>query len=159
MSFDPTTRTALSPAELAHTDHDAALMRHHHMQKQINQDIVAHVAVYGPCGFIELSDLFGAFPNDGKQATERFRQRLNYLSCSGQLHATGNAGARRWRAPLQDAQPCLAPAEPLPAWVGTAALPARNDCMHGPTYVPDRSTALRPGCQDFKHLASRGDRC
>lgn len=159
MSFDPTaTNSALSAAELAH-EADQASGRTHHSQSQLNLDIVRHVAAYGPCGFIELSDLFGSYPNDGKQATERFRQRLNYLACSGQLQATGNAAARRWRAPLQDAQPCLAPAEPLPAWVGTAALPARNDCMHGPTYVPDRSTTLRPGCQDFKHLASRGDRC
>lgn len=163
MSFDPTTRTALSPAEL---EYSQWATRNHHAQKQLNLDIVNHVSKYGPCGFIELYDLFGATQGDGKNATERFRTRLNYLSYSCQLVATGTAGARRWRASLNVDLPAgptpgqLASATTaLPTWKGAVVPAPRYDRIHAPAYVPERAPALRAGCQDFKRLASRGDRC
>lgn len=162
MSFDPTTRTALSPAELALTVNNAEVTRHHHAQKQLNLDIVNHVIQYGPCGFIELYDLFGnRNTGEGKKATERLRAKLGHLTQSDQLVSKGTAGARRWCAPVADAQPDqpTTTTEPLAQWVGTVTPPARNDCMHGPTYVPERPIALRSGSQDFKRFASHGDRC
>lgn len=164
MSFDPTTRTALSPAELALTVNDTEVTRHHHAQKQLNLDIVNYVVQYGPCGFIELYDLFGdRNTGDGKKSMERLRARLGHLTYSNQLVSTGTAGARRWHAPLQDSTPEQGCGQDrpktLPVWVGTITPPARNDCMHGPTYVPERASPLRPGSQDFKRCASHGDRC
>ena len=125
--------------------------------KPINVDIVAHVVKYGPCGFIELYDLFGGGckVSAGKNALEAFRARLNYLSASQQLVATGIKTARRWHAPLHDAQDNATQS----VWVGTVVPPARNDVMHGPTYVPERGPVLRAGSQDFKRCASRGHRC
>ncbi|MGQ0711637.1 MAG: hypothetical protein ACT4NV_18035 [Rhodoferax sp.] len=135
--------------------------------KQLNQEIVRHVLRYGPCGFAELYDLFGRYQEPcgqrgGKRATERFRSRLNYLAHSKQLLATGGAATRRWRAPLQDAQPAMAPEPSTPAaspWVDALVPPARNDVMHCPVYVPAREPAMRPGSQDYKRCASRGLRC
>jgi len=160
VSFDPTTRTALSVDELGCTTTDT-VGRSHHAQKQLNLDIVNHVARYGPCGFVELYDLFGSHLEEGKKTTERFRARLGHLTYTHQLVATGTAGARRWRMPLIDAQPAqgAAPADLLPAWVGTAAPAPAYDCMHGPTYVPERPATPRAGSLDFQRLASRGDRC
>ena len=173
MHFDPTTRPQLSASELATTVNDTPVTTHQHGgHKQINLDIVAHVAAYGPCGFSELYDLFGAHADEGKAlTTERFRAKLGHLTYSHQIVATGSAGARRWRAPLVDASPiyeqtvrgnvidCVKPAEPLPKWVGPVVPPRTYDCMHGATYVPERSAAQRPGSDAFMRLPSHGARC
>lgn len=134
-----------------------------HARKQINVDIVAHVNKYGPCGFIELYDLFGGCKaSAGKNALESFRARLNHLTYSQQLVATGTHTSRRWHALLQDAEPEPRPASrrtPSEPWIGTVAPPARNDVIHGPTYVPERGPVARSGSQDFRQCASRGHRC
>lgn len=134
--------------------------------KPVNVDIVRHVHQYGPCGFIELYDLFGASKdaNDSKNTLESFRAKLNHLTYSGHLVATGSHMKRRWHAPLQDAMSESSQADPAPTvpsepWVGTVVPPARNDVMHGPTYVPERGPVARSGSQDFKQCASRGHRC
>lgn len=130
--------------------------------KQINVDIVNHVIKYGPCGFIELYDLFGGAKDcTGKNALERFRSRLNHLTYSHLLLATGTYADRRWRAALQDALPQsgLDDCELQKPYVGVVAPPARHDLMHGPTYEPERAPVLRRGSQDFKRYASYGDRC
>ena len=136
------------------TDADAAVMRHHHAQKQLNQDIVRHVTKYQPCGFIELYDLFGADQDEGgKNAMERFRTRLGYLTSSHQLMATGTAAARRWRIAPQG-EPT-----PLPHYPQTLVPPAQYDHMRAPDYVPDAGPALRAGALNFQRLPSHGDRC
>lgn len=134
--------------------------------KPINVDIVRHVHQYGPCGLIELYDLFGGGckVSADKNALESFRARLNHLTYSQHLLATGAHAARRWRAPLQDALPTPSPAAPAVTtraepWVGPVVPPAQQDLMHGPLYVPERGPALRAGSQDFMRCASRGDRC
>ena len=156
MAFDPTTRTELSAAELALTVNDTPVRLHggpHHAHKQINLNIVAHIALYGPCGLRELYDLFGAHADEGHaQTIERLRSRLGHLTDSGQIVSTGKAAMRRWRAPLADAQPEL-------AWVGPVVPPRTYDCMRGATYVPERTTAPRQGSDDFKRLPSVGARC
>lgn len=132
--------------------------------KQVNVDIVAHVHKYGPCGLIELYDLFGGGckVSANKNALESFRARLNHLTYSQHLLATGAHAARRWRVPLQDALPVpiqsssATSAEP---WVGPVVPPARNDLMHAPIYTPERGPVLRAGSQDFKRCATRGHRC
>lgn len=131
--------------------------------KPINVQIVAHVVKWGPCGFIELYDLFGASKDaDGsKNALERFRSKLNHLTYSGQLVGTGTHHTRRWHAPLQNANPAPAQdnnAEQAP-WVGVVVPPAQHDVMHAPAYVPESGPVLRSGSQDFKRYASFGDRC
>lgn len=131
--------------------------------KQVNVDIVAHVVKYGPCGLIELYDLFGGGckVSAEKNALESFRSRLNHLTYSQQLVATGTHASRRWHALLQDAlpEPSQGSKVPQTPWVGIVAPPARNDLMHGPTYVPERGPVARSGSQDFKQCASRGHRC
>lgn len=47
------------------------------------------------------------------------------------------------------------PAAPLPG----VAPPRQVQVMYGPTYVPPRAPALRPGALDFKACASRGHAC
>jgi hypothetical protein len=135
--------------------------RLYHTQSQLNQDILAHVAKYQPCGFGELYDLFGDVQTDNK-TKERFRSRLNYLAESGQLQAKGTAGHRRWSLPADEDESDLIEAfdpAPMPAWLSAPVPSPKNDVMNGPLYVPGAGPVLRPGALDFKRCASRGDRC
>lgn len=141
-------------------------------QRERNQALLAYVAAHQPCDFAELMALFGPPAPDGSHRLQ-FQKRLSYLVLSGRLRTVNLAGLRHWELP--EVAPTLATATALgspamgvgsPIAQQTCALtpidvtpPRQFDVMHAPPYVPQADTALRPGAQDHRRYASRGDRC
>lgn len=130
---------------------------YHQPLNPLNQRLIAHVARYAPCGFVELYAVFGDAPDD-RLAQERFRARLNYLVYSARLRARGRCRTRTWLSAfvaLSESASCTVPAPAASA----PTPPRQHDAMHGPLYVPEAGPALREGSLDYQRYASFGDRC
>lgn len=122
-----------------------------------NQQLLDFIEAHQPIG---LSALFASFDGAGESLTA-FTKRLHYLKKQGWLLSAGKSTRAVWsrssERPSQALPPKVAP-QPAAA-VGWPVPPRQHNVMHGPTYQPAASPALRPGALDFMRLASHGNRC
>lgn len=92
---------------------------------------------------------------------ESFRARLTYLVSAGHLVCVKDEGFNRYYRGT--GEPPVKPARQYAARSEQGMSPltpsAQYDRLRAPVYVPTQFAPARSGCQDFKRLASVGDRC
>ena len=116
------------------------------LQNPMRRAALEFVRAHPGCSFRQIEE---AVRHLNTGTPENLYYHLTRMGGKDLLHTTGERPHVRYYPGRRPAPP------PLP---GVA--PARQvQVMYGPTYVPPRAPALRPGALDFKACASRGHSC
>lgn len=157
----------------------------HGNQSAHNVAILQYVANQAQASYAELFKKFRDGGDNEVTCNKRFSKKMEYLTSTEQLQATGRGHDRvftigpaagkprpsaKWMERVhkprhRHEKPAATAQEPdLQPWVtacaGKPAPPPTYNAMQAPVYVPPRSSAaLRPGALDYQSKPSRGDRC